>query len=53
MSSPLTPSPSHLDRLCCGVAVISGLPAVPLLGVVWAINEVVAHKGDPSAPRQS
>lgn len=44
--------PSHLDCLSCGMAVMSGLPAAPLLCVVWGINEVVAHKGDPSAPRQ-
>lgn len=35
------------------VAVMSGERAVHLLAVVWGINEVVAHKGDPSAARQS
>lgn len=32
---------------------MSGLSAVPWLGVVLRINEAGAHKGDPSAPRQS
>lgn len=53
MSPSVTPSHPYLDWLSCGVAVISGLPAGPLLGVVWGINEVVAHRRDPSAPRQS
>lgn len=49
---PLThPLPS--TWLACKVAIISGLPAVPLLGGVWGINEVVAHKRDPSTAGQS
>lgn len=49
------PSPpcSYLDWLPREMAVMSELPADPQLGVVWAINEVVALKRATSAPRQT
>lgn len=47
------PSRSYLDWLPREMAVMSELPADPRLGVVWAINEVVALKRATSAPRQS